>query len=71
MDNGPRFLALDWETNGLRPDPDWPLPYANHPVSVSLWAVTSDGTVEHLYTSRVSGATQFCTWASRHHAFTP
>ena len=71
MDSGPRFLALDWETNGLRPDLVSPLPCVNYPVSVSLWAVTNDGAVEHLYSSRVSGATQFCAWASRHHAFTP
>ena len=45
---GPRFLALDWETNGLRPDSEWPLPHANYPVSVSLWAVTVDGSVEHM-----------------------
>ena len=67
----PRFLALDWETNGFRADPDQPLPCANWPVSVSLWAVAVDGSVEHLYSSKVSGATQFSTWAAEHHPFTP
>ena len=66
-----RFLALDWETNGLRADPVQPLPHANYPVSVSIWAVSDDGTVEHLHSSRVSGATQFSAWATEHHPFTP
>ena len=48
-----------------------PLPHANSPVSVSIWAGSDDGTVEHLYSSRVSGATEFSAWVTNHHSFTP
>ena len=66
-----RFLALDFETNGLRADPKQPLPWANYPVSVALWAVGADRSICQLYSSKISGATSFNSWASEHHAFTP
>ena len=66
-----RFLALDFETNGLRADSKQPLPWANWPVPVALWAVTADRSASQLYSSKISGATSFNSWATEHHAFTP
>jgi DNA polymerase III epsilon subunit-like protein len=67
----PRLLALDFETNGL---PDLhcpPQPWANYPVSVAIFAVSQEGGVEPLYSSRISGATAFNGWAARMHEFGP
>ena len=66
-----RFLALDFETNGLRAVPKQPLPLANYPVSVALWAVRGDRSICQLYSSKISGATSFNSWATQHHDFTP
>lgn len=66
-----RFLALDFETNGLRADPKQPLPWANSPVCVALWAVCGDRSICQLYSSKISGATSFNSWATQNHAFTP
>ena len=66
-----RFLALDFETNGLRADSKQPLPWGNDPVSVALWAVGADRSICQLYSSKISGATSFNSWASEHHDFTP
>lgn len=66
-----RLLALDFETNGLRADPKQPLPWANYPVSVALWAVCEDRSMSQLYNSTFSGATSFNSWATEQHAFAP
>ena len=66
-----RSLALDFETNGLRADPKQPLPWANYPVSVALWAVCEDRSFNHLYSSKHRGATSFNSWATQNHDFTP
>ena len=66
-----RRLALDFETHGLRADPKQPLPWANYPVSVALWAVSEDRSMSQLYNSKISGATSFNSWATEHHAITP
>lgn len=66
-----RFLALDFETTGLRSDSKQPLPWANYPVSVALRAVGEDRRVSQLYSSKISGATNINAWASQHHDFAP
>lgn len=66
-----RFLALDFETNGLRADPKQPLPWANYLVSVALWAVGADRSISQLYSSKIKGAMSFNSWATQHHDFTP
>ena len=66
-----RFLALYFETNGLRADSKQPLPWANYPVSVALWAVSEDRSMSQLYNSKIRGAASFNSWATEHHAITP
>ena len=66
-----RLLALDFETNGLRAAAKQPLPWANYPVSVALWAMSEDCSMSQLYNSKISGATSFNAWATEQHAFTP
>ena len=67
----PRLLALDFETNGLDDRHRPPQPWANYPVSVAIFAVSHEGDVEPLYSSRISGATAFNDWATRMHEFGP
>ena len=67
----PRLLALDFETNGLDDRHCPPQPWANYPVSVAIFAVSFEGGVEPLYSSRISGATAFNSWAARMHEFGP
>ena len=66
-----RFLALDFETGGLKADPTQLLPCANYPVSVALWAVSDDRGVSKLYNSQFSGATGISSWATGHRNITP
>ena len=67
----PRLLALDFETNGLYDRHCPPLPWPNFPVSVAIYAVSLSGDVELLYSSRISGATAFNSWAMHTHDFEP
>ena len=67
----PRLLALDFETNGLDDPRQPPRPWANYPVSVAIFAVSDVGDVNLLFSSRISGATAFNSWAARMHDFGP
>ena len=67
----PRLLTLDFETNGVWDRKHRPLPWANFPVSVAVYAVSAAGDVAPLFSSRISGAMAFNEWASAHHPFAP
>jgi DNA polymerase III epsilon subunit-like protein len=66
-----RYLIIDTETTGnrARPKPgdppvrtcDYPLPWADHPIQISIDAVEY-GEITHLYDTLVKGATQFSPW---------
>ena len=66
-----RYLILDTETTGnrARPKPgeppvrpcDYPLPWADYPIQISIDAVEY-GEITHLYDTLVKGATQLSPW---------
>ena len=61
-----RYLCLDFETNGFSERnaefKNWTLPFANHPVQLSVHAV-EDGEVSHLYETVICGVTSRSKWA--------
>ena len=61
-----RYVCLDFETTGFAkpgaaPSHEWPLPFANYPIQLSI-DVVEDGEVTHLYDTLIKGARQFCPW---------
>ena len=65
-----RYVVLDFETNGLRgPEDahkrDWPLPFANYPIQLSV-EIVEDGAVSHAFDSWIKGAKQLSAWTREH-----
>ena len=60
-----RYLCIDFETNGFAkraaPPNEWPLPFANYPIQVSV-DIVEDGVVHHAYDSLIRGAKQLAPW---------
>ena len=60
-----RYLCLDFETNGFSERnaefKNWTLPFANHPVQISVYAV-EDGEFSHLYETVICGVTSRAKW---------
>ena len=65
----PRFVCLDFETNGFPTKnaycKDWPLPFSSYPIQVSV-DITEDGVTWHEYDSLIKGATRFAPWVREH-----
>ena len=60
-----RFVCLDFETTGFSvkgaPPPEWPLPFANYPIQVSV-DIVEDGEINHAYDTVIKGARQLSKW---------
>ena len=60
-----RYLCLDFETNGFSEThaefKNWTLPFANHPVQLSVHAV-EDGEVAQIYETVICGVTSRSKW---------
>jgi len=61
----PRYVCLDFETNGFpkkgAPYPDWPLPFSSYPIQLSV-DIVEDGEVWHAYDTLIWGAEQLAPW---------
>lgn len=64
----PRFLAIDFETNGLAGDDV--LPHGAFPTAVSVTSYDPDlDRVEHIFTSYIHGAETFSEWVQERGVF--
>lgn len=61
----PRFVCLDFETNGFptkgAPRHEWTLPFCSYPIQLSV-DIVDEGVVHHAYDALIRGATQLAPW---------